>query len=383
MSTFQTLMKKAAALTSASSKEAADLLAQREADLRKARQQQDERDAKEREQRKTQLLREVEARKKVEADEARKEQEARKRQEEKARGALDPDPLVARAVQHLQNNNRKSRSSSPRAGSTSAATALTREEKRALADPLFRETVTARPRGVSAHPKSNRRLPGGGVARKPTQALSASSSRTHMSAKERIAASFQTLTPLNTVKKDMRTIDEITRDLERGRFNHSPEKVELTGYEATAFTDWFGKSKKEREREAALARKPQEGSASGKGPSEPPSSSSSSSLPKQSPRNHAGIQSSLTNSALPTTSVTLNNNNRLAKIPAGTSQGKPMTKQGMATSSSNARPRSSSNLANARLPPSSSSRPVASSQSLSASSSAHRKRSQASRSAGF
>ena len=106
---FQTLMKKAAALTSASSKEAADLLAQREAAQRKARQQQDERDAKERTQRKEQLLREVEARKKAEADEARKEEEARKRLEEKARKALEPAPPVARAVQHLQTNSRISR----------------------------------------------------------------------------------------------------------------------------------------------------------------------------------------------------------------------------------------------------------------------------------
>lgn len=54
----------------------------------------------------------------------------------------------------------------------------------------------------------------------------------------------------------MRSIDEIARDLERGRRPGTgpTEQVEFTGVEATQFNDWFGKSKKEREKEQALER---------------------------------------------------------------------------------------------------------------------------------
>ena len=61
------------------------------------------------------------------------------------------------------------------------------------------------------------------------------------------------LIALNTVKKDTRTIDEITRDLEHRRTGtptNAGKPAELTGPDATGFTDWFGKTKREREKDA-------------------------------------------------------------------------------------------------------------------------------------
>lgn len=98
-----------------------------------------------------------------------------------------------------------------------------------------------------------------GANSRPSSKISAASPNSN-SAKQRIRETFQTLIPLNTKKKDMRTIDEITRDLERGRRPGTgpAEQVEFTGVEATQFNDWFGKSKKEREKEQAAERERQQ-----------------------------------------------------------------------------------------------------------------------------
>ena len=73
----------------------------------------------------------------------------------------------------------------------------------------------------------------------------------YASARDRIVAEHlpNKLIALNTVKKDQRTIDEITRDLQHRR-NPNDTPVELVGPDAAAFTDWFGKTKREREKEA-------------------------------------------------------------------------------------------------------------------------------------
>ncbi|KAF8339766.1 uncharacterized protein EI90DRAFT_3037697 [Cantharellus anzutake] len=251
MSSFASLMKKAAAVAEKSSKEAAVILAQREEEKRKARLEQERREAKERELRRLLILREAEARKKAEQDEQRKREETAQKEKEKLLKPSSPSSVLLARKATL---NDKSRSSSPRTTHltpSSSSHALTREEKRALADPLLREKVLKSRSSGSGSKKYGARLPGGAINRKST---ASSSQPAGTSARARIAADFQTLTPLNTVRRDLRSIDEITRDLENRRFGASVEKVELVGPDATHFTDWFSKSKKEREKEAAEER---------------------------------------------------------------------------------------------------------------------------------
>lgn len=75
LSQFEMLMKKATAQTKSASKEAAEILAQREAEQKKARLQQEQREAKEREERKARLIREMELQKKLEEKRAALEAE--------------------------------------------------------------------------------------------------------------------------------------------------------------------------------------------------------------------------------------------------------------------------------------------------------------------
>ena len=56
------------------------------------------------------------------------------------------------------------------------------------------------------------------------------------SVKDRLAAQPITLTKLNVVKRDTRTIDEIVQDRARAKI--------LDGDKAREFSDWFGTSKK-------------------------------------------------------------------------------------------------------------------------------------------
>ncbi|KAF9468191.1 hypothetical protein BDZ94DRAFT_1247415 [Collybia nuda] len=122
----------------------------------------------------------------------------------------------------------------------SAPEFLTREEKRERKQQLEMRKLfnpTKRSSNAGGYSKAGRRLPGGAVdVTTASQVPDASSSS--KSVKERIAAMPNTLTKLNTVKRDTRTIDEILQD--RAKLK---EKV-LDGDEAREFNDWFGTSKK-------------------------------------------------------------------------------------------------------------------------------------------
>jgi len=71
-----------------------------------------------------------------------------------------------------------------------------------------------------------------------------------MTARARLAAGFApTLTKLNTEKRDMRSLDEITRDLDlkKGKGTapvDSEDKSTLSGYQASSYGNWFGKKEK-------------------------------------------------------------------------------------------------------------------------------------------
>lgn len=124
---------------------------------------------------------------------------------------------------------------------------LTREEKR-------RRKVEAEMRRVyspakrTAHTggyhKSGRRLPGGAVdvtSSTPfAESTAPSSSGSRLSVRERLAAMPNTLTRLNVVKRDTRTIDEIVQDRAKAR-----QVSVLGGEQALGFSDWFPSKKKD------------------------------------------------------------------------------------------------------------------------------------------
>ncbi|KAI0039014.1 hypothetical protein FA95DRAFT_1567390 [Auriscalpium vulgare] len=121
----------------------------------------------------------------------------------------------------------------------SPGTALTREEKRQRRIANEYRLASGR-RPTSGYSKSGRRLPGGALDM-ATPAPSHTPPDAAGSVRSRLAAIPNTLTKLNVVKRDTRTIDEIVRDREKARDG----KV-LDGDEAKEFHNWFGKSKEDK-----------------------------------------------------------------------------------------------------------------------------------------
>lgn len=125
--------------------------------------------------------------------------------------------------------------------------ALTREEKRARQTAAWDESGS-RSRFISKKRKAGAFLPGGALNVEAGSG-SSSSSGSGLSVRARLAASQSGLIKLNTNKRDMRSIDEISRDLQEKRGGIEVKKV-ITGVEAEKFGDWFTTKKdKERERE--------------------------------------------------------------------------------------------------------------------------------------
>lgn len=127
---------------------------------------------------------------------------------------------------------------------------LTREEKRERKqEQEMRKLFHASKRSsalVTHSSKAGRRLPGGAVDVTTSLGAGNGAAATNKSVKERIAAMPNTLTKLNTIKRDTRTIDEIMQDRAKAK-----EGKVLDGDDARVFDDWFGPSKKEKEKEAA------------------------------------------------------------------------------------------------------------------------------------
>ncbi|KAJ7236257.1 hypothetical protein B0H12DRAFT_1027019, partial [Mycena haematopus] len=207
------------------------VLAQRKLKEEQRRKQQEEQERKQRELEAKLRLRHFEEQKKKAAAEARKDEERKAREadllrrEAEQRDALRYGPKKAKAVagsgkwpssdSGVRDEVRRKRvpdeDEDDGAGST-----LTREEKRERkmqAELKKAFNAPRRPVGNATHRKPGghgRRLPGGAlnIVNDPSAVTAIGPG----SVKERLAAMPNTLTRLNVVKRDTRTIDEIVRD---------------------------------------------------------------------------------------------------------------------------------------------------------------------------
>ncbi len=252
MSSFTALMALSASKTQEQNNMAQRALLERQKKEQELRKQQAEREARERELEKKLRLKHFE-------DEKR-QQERQKRMEEtqKAREA---------ALQRKKDEQRdtllygpkkaasgKSSSSSSSSGGGAAASRerrrlpndgddddspsgpmLTREELRERKQQAEYKRLynsTKKPSTAHAYFKSGRRLPGGAVDIPTTQ--QAPEALTGKSVRDRIIAMPNSLTKLNMVKRDTRTIDEIHTELRKEK-----EGKVLGGDDAKKFDNWF------------------------------------------------------------------------------------------------------------------------------------------------
>jgi protein SPT2 len=262
MATFQALMALSATQTkeSQSAVQVALVQRQRKEELRRKQQEQQQRVQQEVE-RKLRMKhfedqkREEERKSRAEEIERAKEA-ALQRREDEQRDALRYGPKKAKSISSTsgspspkwpssssQNRTREEvrRLRLPDDEDDDAPEFLTREEKRERKQQqemrrLF--NTSKRSSHTSGYSKSGKRLPGGAVDI-TTMSQASDASSASKSVKERLAAMPNTLTKLNTVKRDTRTIDEILQDRAKAK-----EGKVLDGDEAREFTDWFSSSKK-------------------------------------------------------------------------------------------------------------------------------------------
>ncbi|KAF8315323.1 hypothetical protein DL93DRAFT_2166700 [Clavulina sp. PMI_390] len=211
---FQQLMKQAKANTRYAHEEAAEIRAQQVEKERQQRLESEAREARERKLRQDEMFREL-ARKKREEEEAeRKERLAQEKAERDANRTRDSSAWAHALA--LKSKASSSSSASPRhkavkassSPRTSEASTLTREEKRALKDPVLREKISpVRKSGAST---SNGRAKKG-FAGLPDASPSRSSTKASLTTKERLSQQPNTLVPLGQNRRDNRTIDEIQR----------------------------------------------------------------------------------------------------------------------------------------------------------------------------
>ncbi|KAK7032781.1 member of major facilitator superfamily multidrug-dha1 sub-family [Favolaschia claudopus] len=222
-------------------------LAQKKAKEQQRRKQQEEQERKQRELDTKMRLRYFEEQKKKAEAEARKEEELKAkeadllRREAEQRDALRYGPKKAKAAaaagrwptsnSGVRDEVRRRRMPDED-DEIDTGSILTREEKRErkLQAELKRAfNAPRRPVGNATHRKS-RGFPGGAV--NIVDAPSSVAASGSGSVKERLAAIPNTLTRLNVVKRDTRTIDEIVRD-------RRENKEVLDGDKARTFDDWF------------------------------------------------------------------------------------------------------------------------------------------------
>jgi len=254
MSGFAALMALSKSQTKESQDSVQSALIQRQRKEELRRKQQEEQEKKEREREAKLRLKHFEDAKKQEELKLRREQEEtalereRRRREEQERNTLRYGPKKAKsdgsskwpsANTHSRDEIRRRKPPSDSDDEKSSAVALTREEKRKRKeDAELRRSLTAGKR--SSHLSGRRaggKLPGGAID--VTSTHTGSPGNGAQSIKARISAIPNTLTKLNTVKRDTRTIDEILQDRAKAR-----ETKILDGDDAREFNDWFGGSKK-------------------------------------------------------------------------------------------------------------------------------------------
>jgi protein SPT2 len=254
MSSFTALM----ALSASKTQEQNNLVERAKEERRKKelllQKQQAERDAKEREMEKRLRMKHFEDEKREEErrkrrEEAEKAREAAmQRKKDEQRDVLLYGPKKAASSRtpsssQASNGGSKERRKGPDVNDDDSPSGpvLTREElreRRQQAEMRRLYSSTRRSTAVHSYSKAGRRLPGGAVDITTTpqnpDTLSGKGVR------DRIAALPNTLTKLNTVKRDTRTIDEIRTDLQKKK-----EGKVLDGDEAKSFDDWFSTKKKE------------------------------------------------------------------------------------------------------------------------------------------
>jgi protein SPT2 len=241
---FAALMALSQARTQESTRTADSINAERRRKEEARRRQQEEEDRKEREQQARMLRHHLEEQKREKERQLKREQE----QEAKLKEMERREEVQRQAMLYGRKKGRERTSRYPTSSAASrrvsddddegdAGLALTREEKRERRLQLQFSQNAARRSGSSAGTsRTGRRLPGGALnataQHSQTGGGSASGGR---SVRERLTAMPNTLTKLNTVKRDTRTIDEILRDRAKARENKT-----LEGEEAREFHDWFG-----------------------------------------------------------------------------------------------------------------------------------------------
>ncbi|KAG8918985.1 hypothetical protein FRC01_001541 [Tulasnella sp. 417] len=257
---FAELMKVAEANTRSSNREALEAAKRKETALRQAREEQERKEKAERERQKQMMLQRVEEAKRQEEQRKKKEEEAAKRRDDAKKKAQETEQAKYGVAGSSKDGS--SRVKPPSQYIVVSSAALTREEKRMAKDPLMADKIKARKAGMTAsrHRKDGR-LPGdemaaftgainatgsAGSSASPSGSRISSPSANGMTARARLTSSFApTLTKLNTDKRDTRTIDEITRDLKRGRIGGSGEVDSvLSGEKAQTYGDWFVKKDK-------------------------------------------------------------------------------------------------------------------------------------------
>jgi len=268
MSGFAALMALSRSQTKESQDSVQSALIQRQRKEELKRKQQEEQEKKERERENALRLKYFEEAKRQEELKLRREQEEaarereRKRREDEERNALRYGPKKAKSTSlpKWPSSNTHSRDDGRRRDSDdegSAALALTREEKRKRKEEaeLRRSLNPGKRSSHSSSRKADGKLPGGAIDITSPQSFNSGSPASAQSIKARISAIPNTLTKLNVVKRDTRTIDEILQDRAKAR-----EAKVLDGDDAREFNDWFGgPKKKEPPKKLALPSTPSSG----------------------------------------------------------------------------------------------------------------------------
>ncbi|KAF9445521.1 hypothetical protein P691DRAFT_675459 [Macrolepiota fuliginosa MF-IS2] len=312
MSSFTALMALSASKTQEQNNLAQLAIQERQKKEQLQRKQQAEREAKERELEKKLRLkhfedekREQERRKRMEATQQAREA-ALQRKKDEQRDALLYGPKKASSAKASSSSSgggtaprERRRLPDDDDDDSSSGVVLTREELRERKQQAeMRRLYSSTKRSATTHSysKPGRRLPGGAVDITTTQQNP--EAHAGRSVKDRLAAMPNTLTKLNTVKRDTRTIDEIQMDLQKKK-----EGKILDGDEAKSFDDWFSAKKKD------PVKKVQTGSAVNSGANTPTSSECaptssfpSSSAPAKRPATSSSSKSSAMKTPIPKSS---------------------------------------------------------------------------------
>ncbi|KAH9997166.1 hypothetical protein BJV74DRAFT_826969 [Russula compacta] len=245
---FAALMALSQAQTQESTRAADSIQAERRRKEEIRRRQQEEEDRKEREQQAKMVRHHLEEQKREKERQAKREQEREaklkemERREEEQRQALLYGPKKARdGASRNSTSSTAGRRTFDDDNEVDVGLALTREEKRERRLQLqFSQNPTRRAGSSVGSYRTGRRLPGGALnVTVPHSQATGDSANDVRSVRARLTAMPNTLTKLNTVKRDTRSIDEILRDRAKARENKT-----LEGEEAREFHDWFGTKSK-------------------------------------------------------------------------------------------------------------------------------------------